>query len=96
MAFSLLSRPGHVGLALLLATAIAKVSCSVQPLVIRPSDVWYANSLVESAVCSAFTDDSQGWSGWHMVLLQFECRSSCAGSPPSPIMAVFPNSGCGS
>ncbi|KAG9944776.1 acid protease, partial [Aureobasidium melanogenum] len=40
MAFSLLSRPGHVGLALLLATAIAKVSCSVQPLVIRPSDVW--------------------------------------------------------
>ncbi|KAG9712365.1 acid protease, partial [Aureobasidium melanogenum] len=40
MAFPLLSRSGRAGVIFLLATAIAKVSCSVQPLVISPSEIW--------------------------------------------------------
>ncbi|KAG9847458.1 acid protease, partial [Aureobasidium melanogenum] len=40
MAFSLLSRSNRAGVISLLVTAIAKVSCSVQPLVISPSEIW--------------------------------------------------------
>jgi hypothetical protein len=34
------------GVVFLLATTVAKVSCSVQPLVINPSETWYATSMM--------------------------------------------------
>lgn len=43
MVLSFLGSWSPVGVVFVLATNVAKVSCSAQPIVVNPSEVWYAD-----------------------------------------------------
>lgn len=69
MTFPLLSRPTRAGVAFLLATTIAQVSGSAQPLVVNPSETWYAYSRIKRVASLLMTlrDGLDGtWSSFNL------------------------------